>query len=93
MELADLARSFGSLGLVLGLMWLAAWAIKKFRLVPGVGGARKGVPPRVSVVSRTPIDAKHTLIIVKRDIYEHLILIGPSGMLLVEQNIISGGGQ
>lgn len=90
MELADLARSFGTLGLVLALMWLAAWAIRRFRLVPGVTRPKKDVPPRVAIVSRTLVDPKHTLIMVRRDFYEHLILIGPNGMLLVEQNIITG---
>ena len=90
MEFADLARSFGALGLVLGLMWLATWALKKYRLIPGLPRTKKGVLPRVSIVSRTAVDTKHTLIVVRRDIYEHLILIGPTGMLVVEQNIISG---
>jgi flagellar protein FliO/FliZ len=89
-ELADLARSFGSLSLVLGFMWLAVWVLKKYRLAPGMQRGRKGSRPRVMVVSRTAVDPKHTLIMVRRDMYEHLVLLGPNGMLLIEQNIIAG---
>jgi hypothetical protein len=74
-------------------MWLAVWVLKKYRLGPGMQRSRKGALPRVAISSRIAVDPKHTLIMVRRDMYEHLVLLGPDGMLLIEQNIIAGERQ
>lgn len=90
MELADIARSLGTLLVVLGLLVGGVWGIRRFGLFSRLSQGRDGKPPRVSVVLRVPVDAKHTLVMVRRDVYEHLVLIGPNGPLLVEQNILAG---
>jgi len=86
----SLARTFGTLVLVLSLLILAVWGIRRFRLFQGRGFGRGDFEPNVSVVLRVPVDAKHMLVMVRRDLFDHLILIGPNSMLLVEQNILVG---
>ena len=90
MDIISLARTFGTLVLVLSLLILAVWGIRRFRLFQGRGFGRTDLEPDVSVVLRVPVDAKHTLVMVRRDLFDHLILIGPNSMLLVEQNILVG---
>ncbi len=90
MELADIARSLGTLLVVLGLLVAVVWSIRRFGLLSGLSQGRDGRPLSVSVVLRVPIDPKHSLVMVRRGIYEHLLLIGPNGSLLVEQNILAG---
>lgn len=90
MDFISLARTFGTLVLVLSLLILAVWGIRRFRLFQGRGFGRNVFEPNVSVVLRVPVDAKHTLVMVRRDLFDHLILIGPNSMLLVEQNILVG---
>ena len=90
MDLLTFARTVGTLALVLSLLVLAVWGIRRFNLLQGRGHKRGNVEPDVSVVLRVPVDAKHTLVMVRRDLFDHLILIGPNSMLLVEQNILVG---
>ena len=90
MDLIDLARTFGTLVLVLSLLILAVWGIRRFRHFQGRGFGRGDMEPDVSVVLRVPVDPKHMLVMVRRDFFDHLILIGPNSMLLVEQNILVG---
>jgi flagellar biogenesis protein FliO len=90
LDLIDLARTFGTLVLVLSLLILAVWGIRRFRLFQGRGFGRGDMEPDVSVVLRVPVDPKHMLVMVRRDFFDHLILIGPNSMLLVEQNILVG---
>ena len=90
MDIISLARTFGTLVLVLSLLILAVWGIRRFRLFQGRGFGRGGFEPNVSVVLRVPVDPKHMLVMVRRDLFDHLILIGPNSMLLVEQNILVG---
>ena len=90
MDLIDLARTFGTLVLVLSLLILAVWGIRRFNLFQGRGFGRGDLEPNVTVVLRVPVDPKHMLVMVRRDLFDHLILIGPNSMLLVEQNILVG---
>lgn len=87
---------------VLGLIGLLAWAARRF----GIGGrvaVRSGRRRRTMVVEATAVDAKRRLVLVRRDDVEHLILLGPTVDLVVEQGIAvpadqtenprAGGGQ
>lgn len=70
---------------VLALIMLLAWLAKRF----GVGGAAPvlGRQRRLALVEMLPIDAKHRLVLVRRDDAEHLILIGAEGQCVVETAI------
>ncbi|HVO14830.1 MAG TPA: flagellar biosynthetic protein FliO [Alphaproteobacteria bacterium] len=71
---------------VLGLIGLLAWAARRF----GIGGrvaVRPGRRRRMAIVEATAVDAKRRLVLVRRDDVEHLILLGPTVDLVVEQGI------
>ncbi|MBY0428517.1 MAG: flagellar biosynthetic protein FliO, partial [Alphaproteobacteria bacterium] len=82
-----LARMLVSLGLVLGLLGALTWAVKKY-------GARLGLPmvlkqgkSRLQLMDVMPLDARHRMVLVRRDDVEHLLLLGGTQPVVVETNI------
>ena len=84
MDVIDLARYFGALILVLGLMG-GAWLATKRYGVPGI--IQRQNLRRLSVVESLMIGSRHKLMLVKRDGTEHLVLMGPQGATLIETGI------
>jgi len=81
MDAIEIARYFGALTLVLGLVGLAWVAARKYGL-PGMvnpSGAR-----RLAVVETLMLDARHKLYLIRRDNMEHLIVLGPQGAATIE---------
>lgn len=71
--------------LVLGLIALCAWVLRRF----GLGGAiRPAAGRRIAVVESLALDARHRLVLVRRDDREHLILLG-AAETVVESGILS----
>lgn len=69
---------------VLGLILLLAWALRRF----GAGGlTRPGSRRRLHVVETAVAGPRHRLVLVRRDQTEHLLLLGPTGDLIVEHGI------
>lgn len=90
MEWLLLLKAVLSLVLVLGLLLLTLWAIKylevnssKLKFIKKLGEAR-----RIEVVETKRLDAKNSIILIRRDNVEHLVLLGNSN-LLIENNIIA----
>lgn len=73
-----------ALVLVLGLLVLAAWLLRRSGLGPKLGRSR-----RLSAVESLPIGPRHRLLLVRRDNVEHLLLLGPQGDLVVEGDIMA----
>lgn len=85
MDLLAVLRMMGSLALVLGLLFAALWAVRRFNVrLPGAAsaGAR-----RLELVERTAIDPKRSVVLLRRDGREHLLLIAPDGHLVIESGI------
>jgi flagellar biogenesis protein FliO len=83
MEILPLMRMLGVLALLLAALWGALWVVRRYDVkLPG----RVGGPPvrRLQLVDRLPVDARRSLLLVRRDDVEHLILIGPDHALLLE---------
>lgn len=79
-------RLIAVLGLVVGLILLAGWVLKRF----GGGGivrARQG-SRRLAVVEVRPLDPQHKLVLVARDGVEHLILLAANHSVVVETGIV-----
>ena len=79
-------RTFGALGLVLGMLAGALWVVRRYDIkLPGriSGGGRK----RVELVERLAVDAKRSIALIRRDGCEHLILMGPEGHITLETGI------
>ncbi len=75
-----------ALVLVLALIGALAWIVRRvgFRghLTPN-----RGTSPRLSVVEVRALDSRRTLVLLRRDGCEHLVLLGPSNDLLLESDI------
>ncbi len=87
MDAAVYVRFVLSLVLVLGLVLAALWAARRY----GVGGlvvARTSGRRRLALVEVMPLDAKHRLVLVRRDDREHLLLLGGNGPVVVERDIV-----
>lgn len=89
MDYQDYLKFFAALALVLSLMGILAYVLK--RLGFGQGGI---VSPRLSktkkrlkIVEILPLDAKRKAIIIQRDDTQHLVVLGPSGETVIETNI------
>jgi len=81
-------RTFGALGLVLGMLAGALWVVRRYDIkLPGrvSGSGRK----RVELVERLSVDAKRSIALIRRDGCEHLILIGPEGHVTLETGIVA----
>jgi flagellar protein FliO/FliZ len=73
--------------LVLGLLALAAFLLRRSGLGPKMSRSR-----RLAALESLPLDPRHRLVLVRRDDVEHLLLLGPQGDLVVEGNIKAGSG-
>lgn len=89
MDVIDLLRYVSALALVLGLLGTAFIAARKYGLAGIVApqGAR-----RLSVAESLMLDARHKLLLVRRDGIEHLIVLGPQGAVPLETHISAEPG-
>lgn len=86
MDLLSFLRTVAALGTVLGLLAGALWAVRRYNIVlPGQTGLRDG--RRLALVERVGIDARRSIILVRRDDREHLIMVSPDGQMVIESNI------
>jgi flagellar protein FliO/FliZ len=75
-----------ALMLVIGLILGLAYLLRRFGL--GDGGTRSlGRKKRISTVESSMVDARHKLILVRRDGTEHFLLVGPGDSFVVERGI------
>jgi hypothetical protein len=73
---------------VLGLIGLTAWLVRRF------GGGRlgaattRGRQPRLAVIDAAQVDGRRRLILIRRDNVEHLLMIGGPSDVVIEPNIV-----
>ncbi len=75
--------------IVLALIGLAAWLVRRFS-GNNVANANRGRMPRLAVIDATAVDGRRRLVLVRRDNVEHLIMIGGPTDVVVEANISRG---
>jgi flagellar protein FliO/FliZ len=90
MDLDALIRMAAALGAVLGLVMLAAWAMRRYGLA-GIANPKAGEPRRLSVVEARTLDARRQLVLVRRDGVEHLLVLSPAGETVIETGIPARG--
>ncbi|MCJ8158672.1 flagellar biosynthetic protein FliO [Sphingomonas sp. LaA6.9] len=94
MDFLSLLRTLGALGVVLGLLAGALWAVRRYDIklpggmIGGLIGAGTGTR-RIELVERLPIDARRSVALIRRDNKEHLVMIAPEGLLMLEAAIAS----
>src|SRR5262245_54359772 len=73
---------------VLGLLALAFWLLRRFGGGRLGGGATRGRQSRLAVIDQATVDSRRRLVLVRRDNVEHLLIIGGPSDVVVEQNIV-----
>jgi hypothetical protein len=73
--------------IVLGLIALTAWLVRRFG-ANRLGGGARGRQPRLAVIDAASVDGRRKLVLIRRDNVEHLMMIGGPNDLVVEPNIV-----
>src|SRR5687767_4555629 len=74
--------------IVLALIGVIAWLVRRFGANPFGGSSARGRQPRLAVVDNLEVDTRRKLVIIRRDNVEHLLMIGGPTDVVVEQNIV-----
>jgi flagellar protein FliO/FliZ len=86
MDFTELFRFAAALAFIIGLIGVCAWGARKLGLATG-GFSGAGALKRLSISEVKIVDAKHRLILIRRDDKEHLVLLGGEQNLLIETGI------
>jgi len=86
-EMPLAVRFFLAFLIVLGLIGVTAWAVRRFGSGQ-LGGTVRGRQPRLAVIDYANVDARRRLILVRRDNVEHLLMIGGPSDIVVEPSIV-----
>ncbi len=83
-------RAIGALIFTLALLIGFAALLRRYGHKLGALGmaAPTGKSKRLSITEILPVDARHKLLLIRRDDVDHLVLVGPTGARVIEQNII-----
>lgn len=66
---------------VIGLIFLCAYIARKYGVHAATGRQAAG---RIAVVASRSLDVKNRLVLIRKDDKEHLILISPQGVQVIE---------
>lgn len=92
MDIDQYARFVMALMLVLAMIFVVMWLLKRVGMAGVAAGGPKSRRRRLSVVEAVALDTRRRLVLVRRDGVEHLLLLGVSGDLVVESGIKADGG-
>ena len=87
-EMPLAVRFFLAFLIVLGLIGVTAWAVRRFGTGRLGGANMRGRQPRLAVIDYASVDGRRRLILVRRDNVEHLLMIGGPTDVVVEPNIV-----
>src|ERR1700760_2110864 len=73
---------------VLALIGLAAWLVRRFASNRLGANTNRGRMPRLAVIDAAAVDGRRRLVLVRRDNIEHLLMIGGPSDIVVEANIV-----
>src|SRR5216117_600577 len=74
--------------IVLALLALAFWLVRRFGGGRLGGGATRGRQPRLGVIDQATVDGRRRLVLIRRDNVEHLLIVGGPTDVVVEQKIV-----
>ena len=77
--------------IVLAVIGVAAWAMRRFGTRRLGGTSPHGRQPRLAVIDFVSVDGRRRLILIRRDNVEHLLMIGGPTDVVVEPNIVHAG--
>jgi flagellar protein FliO/FliZ len=87
-EMPFVVKFFLAFLLVLGLIGVGAWGLRRFTSGRLGSGGTRGRQPRLGVIDYASVDARRRLILIRRDNVEHLLMIGGPTDVVVEANIV-----
>ncbi|MGH6681631.1 MAG: flagellar biosynthetic protein FliO, partial [Bradyrhizobium sp.] len=73
---------------VLALIGVAAWLVRRFASSRLGTHTNRGRMPRLAVIDAAAVDGRRRLVLVRRDNIEHLLMIGGPTDIVVESNIV-----
>lgn len=85
------ARFFIAFLVVLALIGLTAWLVRRFG-ANRLGSPARGRQPRLAVIDAATVDGRRRLVLIRRDNIEHLLMIGGPTDVVVEANIVRATG-
>jgi len=91
-EMPLAAKFFIAFAVVLALIGLTAWLVRRFGANRLGGAGRSGRQPRLAVIDAATVDGRRRLVLIRRDNIEHLLMIGGPTDLVVESNIVRAVG-
>src|SRR5438128_9180617 len=91
-ELSTAVQFFIAFLIVLALIVLTFWAIRRFGGIGLGAGAARGRQPRLAVIDAAAVDGRRRLVLIRRDNVEHLLMIGGPTDVVVETNIVRNAG-
>jgi len=83
LELADFSRAVIGLGVVLLLMVVVFWLLRRFA---PTGVVARGAGRRLALVESLPLDPRTRLVLVRHDDREHLVMISSTGTASLVQS-------
>src|SRR5499425_3064272 len=86
-EMPLAARFFIAFLIVLALIGLTAWLVRRFG-ASRLGTTARGRQPRLAVIDAATVDGRRRLVLIRRDNVEHLVMIGGPSDVVIEQNIV-----
>lgn len=88
MDILSLLRTLGSLGIVLGLLAGGLWLVRRYEIrLPQkwlAGFANNGPARRLELVERLALDPRRSIALIRKDGQEHMLLIAPEGLLILD---------
>jgi hypothetical protein len=86
-NLDTIVLAVASILFVTAILALTVWAFRTFFGRPSAHGFMRPREKRLGVVETASVDAKRTLLLVRRDDVEHLVMIGGPVDMLIETGI------
>jgi flagellar protein FliO/FliZ len=74
--------------IVLALIALATWVMRRMGGTTLATSAARGRQPRLAVIDAAAVDGRRRLVLIRRDNVEHLVMIGGPSDVVIEQNIV-----
>ena len=85
MDALTIIRALGALGLLLGVLTGALWAVRRYDIrLPGA--VVRQADRRLELVERLGIDQRRSVVLLRRDDREHLVIFSPEGQVVVESH-------
>jgi flagellar protein FliO/FliZ len=81
-------KFFFAFVVVLALIGVAAWLVRRFASNRLGANTNRGRMPRLAVIDAAAVDGRRRLVLVRRDNIEHLLMIGGPTDIVVESNIV-----